>query len=323
MRIAIRLPADNPVTLYPTGEEPQYPALARVVATAWRETRRSFGRLSARIFEIVNLTDPTKDDDEAVSPLTGTQRNAINRAIAAFLREFAGEDRSREGFASGDTEDGILQQIEFLAHEVGVGRARQLVPGDPNPALTAGQRRRILENAFDRLSADGQMRFEKRLLEIRDSLVQMFNAGENPLVIARELGTDLGSYEQYRLRMLVRTEAAYASEGAITGMLQAAGVQYVEVLGDPTTDETCTQWFGRKLPITDAASQPPFHPFCYCSRIVWTDPTERAATWNAPRKTHTSPSGAPTAGSLRWSKPALKRPVAIAGRRWPSGHPRR
>ncbi|MGV3724751.1 MAG: hypothetical protein ACO1SX_27960 [Actinomycetota bacterium] len=320
MPTALRLPADNPVSLYPS-EEPQYPALSRVVATAWRETRRSFGRLSARIFEIVNLTDPTKDDDDAAAPLTSTQRHAINRAVEVFLREFAGADRSAAGFASGDTEDGILQQIEFLAHEVGVGRARQLVPGAPNPALTASQRRRILENAFERLSTEGRLRFEDRLLEIRDDLVRMFNAGENPLVIARELGTDLGSYEQYRLRMLVRTEAAYASEGAITGMLQAAGVQYVEVLGDPTTDETCTQWFGRKLLITDTNSQPPFHPHCYCSRVVWTEPETRS--WNAPSQALTSPSAVRTAGSRRWSKQAPKPPVATVGRRWPSGHPRR
>lgn len=270
--------ADDPIQLFPS-EPPAYPSLARAVNQVWGETRRAFGELRAEWVEITGLGEPG-ERAAADAPgdvlagckaegLTPRQRALLDAAIEAFLTTMAGDDRTRAGFAAGETADGILQQLQVIAYGVGVGRAsEQMDDAFPtNPALTASQRRRLMEAAFDRLSADGRLRFESRLLDIRDGMVQAFNRGDNPLAIARRLGRDLDGYEQGRLRTIVRTEMGIASEGAARGQYAAAGVQQVEVIGDPTTDAACTSRIGRRFSLQDVDNAPPFHPNCFCSIV--------------------------------------------------------
>jgi len=263
-----KLSADDSVQLFPS-EQPRYPELASALTLTWGHTRSAFARLRSRWFEAVALAEARKDDDEA-RPLLANQRKAMDEAIEAFLREMAGSQRNAEGFAAVE-DDGLIQQAEWLAHSVGVHRARQLLPGAPNPALTAGQRRRLMEDAFSRLSADGTLRFETRLGEIRDAMVGGFNRGDNPLAIARRLSQDLDGYEAGRLRTIIRTEMGISAIGASRGLYESAGVRQVEVIGDSTTDALCTAHIGNVYPVTQTESLPVYHPSCFCDIVPVTD----------------------------------------------------
>lgn len=280
----------------PANEAPQYEALRRAVQVSFGVSRSALRQMRGKWFRAIRLRDPgalprkpvkganastpvflpplrADDDDETsrtprvAAPLSDAQRRAIDEALEEYLTLFAGGDRSEAGYVN--EEDAVLQRHGYLSHRVGVERAqRQLGRLAFNPELAASQRRRVMEQSFARLSENGKLRFEVRLNDIRDSLVRMFNQGDNPLKIARELAADLDGYEAGRLRTLIRTEAAFASEGAISGTYAAAGVERYAVIGDPTTDGLCVsaQTNGPYL-LTDDSRRPPLHPNCFCSQI--------------------------------------------------------
>lgn len=256
-----RAGADDPVQLFPA-EEPRYPQMAAEVERAWAATTEAYGELRVGMFAAVALLDPAKRD------LSVSERAALDAAINAFLRRFAGEDRSEAGFVGGESEDGILQQASVLAYSVGTGRAARLTDAEtPRATLTEAVRERLLREAFARMTRDGRFRFEARLLEIKASLVAGLRRGDNPLEVARRLGADLDGYHRGRLRTIVRTEMALAGESGLRDELQAQGVRQVEVIGDPETDARCTEHIGRRYAVTDESRLPIYHPNCFCSVI--------------------------------------------------------
>lgn len=262
--MAIKLTSDNPASLWPT-EQPQYVRLASAVGLAWRPVTAAYLQLRRAMFAAAGLDEPAK----SVKNLNQGQERALDAAIEAFMRQMAGSDRSAEGFVSADSEDGLIQQAEYLAHSVGVGRAQALTGTMArNPQLEEAQRQALLRDAFSRLSEDGRLRFEDRLAEIGRTMVQGFRDGSNPLEIARQLGDNLDGYHQGRLRTIVRTEMAIASETAIIGGFREAGVSQYSVIGDPTTDEVCVNaQEGGPYNLSDADSLPPYHPNCFCSTV--------------------------------------------------------
>lgn len=257
----VKARSDDPTQVFPS-EDPQYPELARAVNAAWRETERAFGELRTDWFEAVGLEEKA---------LGGDILRGVGRIIERFLRVFAGGDRSQRGFTDPNDEDGILQQAILLGAAAGRMRVTtQLGPG--NPAFTEAQRARLLSDAFQRLTVDGRFRFETRLGEIRDAMAQGFRDGENPLSIARRLGRDLDGYERGRLRTIVRTEMAFASERAILDMGSLRGVVLWDVLGDPTTDDACVEaQNGGPYTTGQMIGMLPVHPQCFCSAAPHTE----------------------------------------------------
>lgn len=244
---------------YPN-ERPQYPALARAVTRAWNATREVFGSLKGRWLAATGQEDPE------------LRRAVIRQAEGDFLRRFAGPDRTKLGFTTQAASEAVLQRTEFLAYLVGIERGGRLTNQPQNPEFTALQQAALLRDAFERLSENGRLRFEERLGEIRAALYDGFAAGRNPLELARDLGRELDAYEQHRLRMLIRTEAAFASEAAVTEMFGRAGMTHYRVLGDPSTDALCVgMQQGGPYRLADVAHRPPFHPMCFCTQVPDTD----------------------------------------------------
>ncbi len=272
MPVETRLSADDPVQLLPA-EEPQYEGLRAAVARSGQATRAAFGALRGDWFEALGI-----DEQEAAGggrqiwvpgrrSLPAGTLAAIDAAVARFLEQFAGAIRTVEHFASVLTPDAILPQHEIYTWHVGAKRAQDLLPDrvrwPMNPRFTELQRQALLRGAFERMSAEGRLRFEDRLGEIRQAMLDGFGRGENPLVVARRLSADLSGYEAGRLRTIIRTEASIASIGASQEMYRQAGVQEVEVIGDPLTDELCTVHIGMRYPV-GSDELPPYHPSCMC-----------------------------------------------------------
>lgn len=263
-RCGRRMAADDPTQLFPS-EEPQYEGLTREIARAWRATRAAFAVMREDWFQAAGLDDPaTARAGRAMDPLAGSR---INAAIDQFLREFAGSDRSADGFATDAGEDGILQQAEYLSYTVGWQRGQTLTERQANLEFTAAQREALLRDAYARLSDGSRLRFEGRLDEIRRAMVAALEAGDNPLSIARKLGRDLDGYEAGRLKTIIRTEMAFASEAGINDQYRAAGAIGAEIIGDPNTDAACTSLFGRVYTLDEARVLVPAHPGCYCTQV--------------------------------------------------------
>ena len=260
-----KLSSDDPASLFPT-EAPQYDGLLQEVARAWGAVAAEFAGLRTQWFTAVGLRDPGK-----ATGLAAGQRQALDRAIADFMRRMAGADRTQDGFVRSDTEDGLLQQMLFLAYRVGQQRGMELAAVQQNPEFTEAVRRALLNDAFARLTQDGHFRFESRLHEIRDEMVDALGRGDSPLAVARGLGRDLDGYERGRLRTICRTEMGIASETAIRETLRTAGVSRVQVIGDPRTDAACTVHIGREYGLAETDNLPLYHPNCFCSIIAVTE----------------------------------------------------
>jgi hypothetical protein len=260
----VKVRADDPAQVFPV-ERPRYPALERAVNAAWRETQAAFSELRTEWFDQVTLPEPGK-------ALGGDVLRGLGRIVETFLRIFAGKDRTREAFADPQTEHGILQQAVLLSHTVGMQRAADLTTLRQSPQFNALQQQRVLEKAFDRLSVDGKLRFETRLEEIRSAMVDGFREGAAPVQIARRLGRDLDGYEQGRLKTVIRTEMAIASESAILDTGRSAGVDLWDVDGDPGADDACVSiQTGGPYTYSQASGLTPVHPNCGCTCVPHTE----------------------------------------------------
>ena len=257
-----KISADDPAQLWPN-ERPQYEQLERSVSRAWRATQAVFAPLRAAWLREARAGGRRAAKD-ALPP---ENLAAINIAQADFLAQFAGTIRTMQQFASGDTPDGILQQAEVDAWHAGTERAAEQLRWPMNPAFTRQQREALLRIAFERMSENGHLRFETRLDEIKQRMLDGFDRGESPLKITRQLSADLDSYERYRLGMIVRTEMGLASEAGIRELYREAAVTEVQVIGDPNTDSLCTSRIGHRYPIGDEENLPLYHPHCGCSVI--------------------------------------------------------
>ena len=265
-----KVSADDPDQLFPV-EEPEYAALAAASLLLWRKTSERFAELKATWGRAVRVQD------------AGVRVSLTLRSQETFLRAFVGRDLSLAGFIAAETEDGLLQQAELLAHRTGQLRAGELLealpvpelpalpPGGSTPALpgpapiSSVQRTEILTRAYERLSEDGKLRFAARLDEIRQAMEDGLRDGTSADEVARNLSADLDGYEQGRLRTIVRTEMALGSERALREELQSRGTQYVRVKGNPLTDAACTLHIGKVYRLDDLDNLPIYHPNCFCT----------------------------------------------------------
>jgi hypothetical protein len=241
-------------------EAPRYASLRLALLRSHAAVLAAWERLYRRWFLAAGLSPPRKAE------LSAVELRAVDAAIEAFMREMAGRNRSREGFVGND--EPLVQNLGYLGHRVGQGRAADLLEAPPpGETLTERVKRQLNENAFERLTENGRLRFEDRLGEIRQAMVDGFDAGDSPTEIARRLSADLTGYERGRLETITVTEVAIASEQAIQEEFRAQGVERFEVIGNPETDEECTQHFDAAWEVGDADHIPPFHPRCLCSAI--------------------------------------------------------
>lgn len=234
---------------------------------SWGQTADAFAELRQDWFEALPVDDPGKASAE--KRLRDNIRQAIEVAVERFLTVFGGKDRTRRGFVEDQSDNGILQLSIHTAYGVGAARGASFTGSTP-PTLTSAFRERLNAQAFERLTADGRFRFETRLDEIKQQMLDGFERGENPLAIARKLGRDLGGYERGRLQTLIRTEMGLASEQAILDVGSAGGVRLWRCIGDPLTDQACVSaQQGSPYTTEQIRGLLPRHPNCFCSAIMW------------------------------------------------------
>lgn len=281
MRIARAIKADAP--LFPT-EPPQYPNLGAAIGSVWRISQRQFRLLRRRWFGVIGVSDPVgrgARQERLLRQIERTRRfgrlyprkalsddqiAALDGALEEFLRGYAGEERTESGFVNAEGSS-TLHQAEFLAYDVGVTRGRQLAGTVANVQLTDAAKEALLRDAFARMSEGGRLRFEARLDEIRQAMVDGFESGASPLEIARRLAADCDSFERARLETITRTEMGLASEQGIRDLYREAGINRVEVIGDPNADEACAAHIGNTYAVGDLENLPIYHPNCLCSTV--------------------------------------------------------
>lgn len=257
----------------PFREEPAYPELGRVIEEFRAAAESEVEALREALFRAARLEAPEElaRTFRQFPELTPAQRAALDAAIARFLAEFAGEDRSEAGFVGVESEDALLQGFARLAHAVGVGQAvRQtgaaaaaLAPTRESPTI-----RRLLTDAFRRLSTAGRLRLEDQLEEVREVLVTGAEEGRNAMDVARDLRRRLDRFQRHELERLVRTEMAYAANQGHADELQAESVARAEVLVSALACPICQAHAGAVVDLAAARvgeELPPFHPHCLCS----------------------------------------------------------
>jgi len=197
-------------------------------------------------------------------------RRAIDKAIGLFLDTLAGPDRSRKGYVNGgaesDQSDGILQQRSILGYSVGLRRASDLV-GAPQtlvPARSDPAVKEMLNNAFSRLSQNGQLRLESVRDDIHAILVGGTDAGLSPLDVGRQLTKQFDAYSGYEFERLARTESAFAAIAGTKEQLDDFGVRYVQILIASSACVICQAYGGKVFPLEESDSLPPYHPSCLC-----------------------------------------------------------
>lgn len=261
-------------------EKPRYRALARSIDRYYRDLLRPLDVLQDRLeralgfngqktalARVLDFRRAVKDQAEDTAFRFNKQRQRlVDYAIDTFLTELAGPDRSEEGFIAGgiesDTPDGIIQQHNVMAYAVGLQRGSDLL--QQRQTLTAARNNpateKMLENAFARLSQNGQMRLEEVRDEIHGILAGGAQAGLSPLDVARQLSKQFDQYSSYEFQRLARTEAAFASEEGARAQMEDLGVTHYIWLIDASACPRCQGYVGQIIAAEDVDNLPPAHP---------------------------------------------------------------
>ena len=237
------------------GEKPKYKETARAIDGLYSDILAAFAELQKDTWAAFGLPrvkgagfaaafDPAPQDPFTYTP---EQMKIFNRAVDQFVERMMGRDLSREGFLSPDTGDGIIQQWDRFAYAQGINRAVELggaqvaavIPDRNGPAV-----KRLLGEAFDRLSDNGQMRIGSQLDGLRDVIQQSIDLGRNPLETAEEMAAKFNGYRDWEWQRLARTEVAFAENKGLTDEFKADGY----------TD--------------DLKEHPPYHPNCVCAVTI-------------------------------------------------------
>lgn len=250
-------------------ERPRYRALARRIDLYYRDLLHPLEVLQQRLETMLGLPKVTKADEPF--RFNRARQRATDAALDTFLEAFAGPDRSEAGFVAGgitsDTPDGIIQQQNILSFAVGLQRGSDLL--NQRQTLTAARNNpateKMLEKAFARLSANGQMRLEGVRDDIHGILAGGSQAGLNPLEVARQLTAQFDEYSSYEFQRLARTEAAYASEEGARAQMEEYGVTAYIWLIDASACPLCQGYVGIVIDARDTDNLPPGHPSCLCS----------------------------------------------------------
>ena len=251
-------------------EKPRYRALRRQIEAYYADLLRPLDMLQGRLETALGLPQTTKADTEAFRYNKARQR-ATDAAIDAFLTELAGPDRTEEGFVQGgiesDTPDGVIQQHNVMSYAVGLQRGSDLLnrPQTLTAARNNPATEKMLENAFARLSQNGQMRLEEVRDDIHGILAGGAEAGLSPLDVARQLSKQFDQYSSYEFQRLARTEAAFASEEGSRAQMEDLGVTAYIWLIDASACPICQAYVGQVIAADDRDNLPPAHPNCLCS----------------------------------------------------------
>jgi SPP1 gp7 family putative phage head morphogenesis protein len=249
-------------------EKPRYGALRRQIERYYNDLIVPLDKLKSKAEIIIGVAFAKVADDEPFR-YNAARRRLMDAAISTFLDDLAGVDRSEEGFIAGgiesDTPDGIIQQHNVMAYAVGLQRgsdllnvAQTLTAARNNPATE-----KMLENAFARLSQNGQMRLEEVRDEIHSILASGAQAGLSPLDVSRQLSARFDEYSAYEFQRLARTEAAFASEEGAREQMEELGVTTYTVLVDASACSICQGYVGQIIPAD--GDLPPYHPNCLCA----------------------------------------------------------
>lgn len=264
------------------GERPKYEALRKAIQEYYRDILRPLEELRESVFMVLPFDDPTKAEDSF--RYLARQKRVIDDAVSLFLAEMAGPDRTREGFVNGgaesDTPDGVIQQRNFVTQLVGVERAGDVVGVGTTVALNRQSPavKAMLDNAFSRLSENGNLRLEGVRDEIHSVLTSATDAGLGPLDTARQLSKQFDQYKRFEFERLARTEAAFAAEAGSREQYKEFGVQFVTILLAVSACPICQAWEGKLIPIEELDSQPPYHPNCCVGGTVVSGPRAVAST---------------------------------------------
>ena len=277
-------------------EEPAYEALGTVAADFHGAIVALGDELKARVIRIANLPVQLSEgvtyhrpatrrlsggrapqrfaEDEAEKfTLSDAQKGAIDEAVSKFITSLMGEDQSAAGFANTDAEDGTLQHYERLAHSIGAEEARRLTDAEAaafQPTRESPEIKALLENAFGRLSNNGQLRIGSQLAGIQETLTEGMLAGRSPLDVASDLDNLFTGYAEFEWERLARTEMAYAACQGQIDEYAAEGIEELENLVSALACPVCQAFAGTRVKVSEAVpgeNCAPFHPNCLDSTV--------------------------------------------------------
>lgn len=251
---------------FPAGETPKYAALRLGIERFYAALQPPLETLRRRCFNDLAFPDPGKAaDDEEPFTYTDAHEAIIDEAVALFLTEMAGSERTAAGFAAGS---GVIQRQDLQLFSTGLQRGASLMDTAPtfrgdreSPAVQA-----MLDSAFKRLSQRGTLRLEDIRDDIHGILTSAQAAGISPLETARQLAAQFDEYSGYEFERLARTEAAFAAEAGARAQLSELGVESVEWLISAGACPLCEDLAaGGPYALDDEENLPPAHPNCLCS----------------------------------------------------------
>lgn len=257
-------------------EEPAYAALGEIADQCTEALQEALGRFTAEVWRISGLSetiDASRSFKRDEYTLTPEQARALDAAIELFLTEVFGEDRTEGGFVGTASEDALLGSFIRLGHAVGINEASRLAGAVSAAAVTreSPQVKRVLTDAFRRLTDQGQKTLGHQIEAVREILTQGQERGANPLEVARELKRKTDGLKGWEAERLARTEMSFAANWGSVDEYAAQGVTYVEPLISALACSVCQAHSGKRIPILQAVpgvTIPPFHPHCLDSHVA-------------------------------------------------------
>lgn len=252
------------------GEQPSDPRIGKAIKDFHKDLRAAVTDCQRDVWRILRLPDAATFVSFEDSPfsLTLEQEQAFNLAVERFIATMAGKERTKQGFVSAETGDGIIQQYDRFAHSLGVTRAVEMSGADAMqilPDRNGAAVQNLLSKAFDRLSSsemgpDGQMRLrlEGKLGELQEIINEGLSLGSSPLEVAREMSAKFDAYRGWEFERLARTEVAFAQVQGQMDEYRAEGIDMSSVEADP----------------------PPWHPNCLCDLTI---EKQEDGSWKAVR----------------------------------------
>jgi len=241
--------ADNTPVSFGEGEVPSDQRIVDAIDGFKRDISGAVRELRSDIWRVLRLPDVRNAAVEDLFAWREEQRVAFNEAVDIFLERMAGKDRSKLGFASAESQDGIIQEWERYAHAIGTTRTSEMSAVEAaliTPDRNSQAIQNLMSSAFDRLSEDSALRIEGYRGELLNVIEQGINLGSSPIEVAREISSKLDGYEGWRAERLARTETAFAQVAGQYDEMKAEGIDTAGVDG----------------------SNPPWHPNCMCDLTI-------------------------------------------------------